>query len=629
MPYYITNSPIGCDGWATVKDDGEIIGCHTNKDAAIAQMVAVSIAEGIEPGGERALPDNYRPSLSEDVPQGRACGNCAFYDETNTQEQEGALVAWCHRWDDYVRGDFYCNAWQEAEEPEEEPEEEIEDDESAREVRQVDLSPPEYMRDAARRGLELYADGEGGDGLQPATVRDAREMAAGRVSEPKWRRIGPWIARHIDDLDAVTAERPVTPGLVAHLLWGSGPTKSDAERAQRYAEGVVERLDAEQERADAPAPKKDQITGSDENEPGSAAGKAGNIELDEATETALQNKATTHNEKMSEENEPEWTRVRVGALKSVYRRGAGAYSTSHRPGIGRAQWAMARVNAFLYLARTGAPENASYVGDNDLLHPDHPKYAKAGSRAAMPVIQVKEQGMSKIDVSEVETRQWVQEFELRQMPNGKTRFTGYAAVFNSDSEPLPFIERIMPGAFDKTLRSRNNVKMYLNHDSTLVLASTRAKTLKLSTDQKGLYTETELPDTSYARDLAVMMERGDVDSMSFGFSVPRNGDRWSEDGATRELREVRLHEVSVVTGFPAYRATSATIRSIDLLAEKTGADANKLAHALTMLENGKELNDDDAALLSEAVTKLRATPAETPASVSVALKHLELMKHQF
>jgi HK97 family phage prohead protease len=489
VPYYITNRPIGCDGWATVKEDGEIIGCHANKDAAIAQMVAVSISEGIEPGGERALPDNYRPSLSEDVPDGRACGNCAFYDETNTQEQEGALVAWCHRWDEYVRGDFYCNAWQEAEESEEE-----EDEESARELRQVDLSPPEYMRDAARRGLQLYADGEGGDGLQPATVRDAREMAAGRVSESKWRRIGPWIARHIDDLDAVTADQPITPGLVAHLLWGSGPTKSDARRAQEYAENVVMRLDEEQQ-------------------------------------------------------------------------------------------------------------------DRSL---------KVADRAEPSAI-----------VEGVETRQWVQEFELRQMPNGKTRFTGYAAVFNSDSEPLPFIERIMPGAFDKTLRSRNNVKMYLNHDSTLVLASTRAKTLKLSTDQKGLYTETELPDTSYARDLAVMMERGDVDSMSFGFSVPRNGDRWSEDGATRELREVRLHEVSVVTGFPAYRATSATIRSIDLLAEKTGADANKLAHALTMLENGKELNDDDAALLSEAVTKLRTTPPETPASVSIALKHLELLKHQF
>lgn len=489
MPYYITNNPIGCNGWATVKEDGEIIGCHTNKDAAIAQMVAVSIAEDIEPGGERALPDNYRPSLTEDVPEGRACGNCAFYDETNTQGEGDEIKAWCHRWDDYVRGDFYCNAWQ----PHGEEEEHEEEEEDRSEVRQVDLSPPEYMRDAARRGLQLYADGEGGAGLQPSTVREAREMAAGRVSEAKWRKIGPWIARHIDDLDAVDSETPVTPGLVAHLLWGSGPSKSDAQRAQGYAENIVNRLNEEQDRS----------------------------------------------WKVSERAEPS----------------------------------------------------------------------------------------TKVDG--VETRQWSQEFELRQLPNGKTQFRGYAAVFNSDSEPLPFIERIMPGAFDKTLRSRNNVKMYLNHDSTLVLASTRAKTLKLSTDQKGLYTETELPDTSYARDLAVMMERGDVDSMSFGFSVPRNGDRWSEDGATRELREVRLHEVSVVTGFPAYRATSATIRSLDVLAEKTGADADRLAHALTMLENGKELNDDDAALLSEAVTKLRTTPVAPPASVSVALKHLELLKHQF
>ena len=55
MPYYIKTGVIGCDGWATIKEDGEIMGCHTSKDAAIAQMVAVSLAEGIEPGGERML----------------------------------------------------------------------------------------------------------------------------------------------------------------------------------------------------------------------------------------------------------------------------------------------------------------------------------------------------------------------------------------------------------------------------------------------------------------------------------------------------------------------------------------------------------------------------------------------
>lgn len=133
---------------------------------------------------------------------------------------------------------------------------------------------------------------------------------------------------------------------------------------------------ANQDRAEAqPAPKKDQIKGSDKNEPGSASGKGGDISINAATETALQTKADEHNEAMSKADRPNWTRVRVGALKSVYRRGSGAYSTSFRPGIGRAQWSMARVNAFLVLARTGRPKNPKYVGDNDLLHGDHPRYS--------------------------------------------------------------------------------------------------------------------------------------------------------------------------------------------------------------------------------------------------------------
>ena len=56
MPYYIKQGAIGCDGWATIKEDGEVIGCHQSKADAIAQMVAISLAEDMEPGGERALP---------------------------------------------------------------------------------------------------------------------------------------------------------------------------------------------------------------------------------------------------------------------------------------------------------------------------------------------------------------------------------------------------------------------------------------------------------------------------------------------------------------------------------------------------------------------------------------------
>ena len=133
---------------------------------------------------------------------------------------------------------------------------------------------------------------------------------------------------------------------------------------------------------DPPAPMSDQITGSDENEPGSASGKLGDITLSEATEKGLQTKSDDHNDAMTDADRPSWTRVRVDALRAVYRRGSGAYSVSHRPGTTREQWSMARVNAFLYLARTGAPENAAYVGDNDLLNPDHPRYSEDKSRAA-------------------------------------------------------------------------------------------------------------------------------------------------------------------------------------------------------------------------------------------------------
>jgi len=127
----------------------------------------------------------------------------------------------------------------------------------------------------------------------------------------------------------------------------------------------------------APAPKKDQIVGSDENKPGSAAGKKGDIEISATTEKALQNKVDDHNDKMTKADKPAWTKVTLGALKSVYRRGAGAYSVSHRPGTTRNQWAMARVNAFLYLSRVGRPENPKYKTDFDLLKTDHPKYSEA------------------------------------------------------------------------------------------------------------------------------------------------------------------------------------------------------------------------------------------------------------
>ena len=130
--------------------------------------------------------------------------------------------------------------------------------------------------------------------------------------------------------------------------------------------------------AATPAPAKDQIFGSERNPKGSArsVSSASNIEMTTAVEESLKNKVRQHNEKMRAAGKPDHAMASLRALKSVYRRGAGAFSISHRPGKTRGQWAMARVNAFLYLLEKGNPRNVRYVTDNDLLPTGHPKSTK-------------------------------------------------------------------------------------------------------------------------------------------------------------------------------------------------------------------------------------------------------------
>lgn len=120
-----------------------------------------------------------------------------------------------------------------------------------------------------------------------------------------------------------------------------------------------------------PAPKKDQRTGSDKNAKGSAAtGKS--VEFTAAIVKALEKKVADHNEKA-----PNGRKVTLAKLKAVYRRGAGAFSSSHRPDQNRNSWAMARVNAFLHLVKSGNPKNSKYTTDNDLLPKMHPRSNEA------------------------------------------------------------------------------------------------------------------------------------------------------------------------------------------------------------------------------------------------------------
>ena len=580
MPYFISQDT-DCPDWAVVKEDGVVITCQPTKQDAIDQMVALSIAEEIEPGGElraepdelsvgdfvrwgsgenvaqgritrivrdgeinvpdssftitgtpddpaaliriyregedgwnatdtlvghkfstlnkipelrattRELPDNYRPALAEDVPEGRACGNCFFFNEE--RQNEDGTKAWCERWDDFVDGGYYCNAW-EPDESDDDP-----DDDYMGEIRAINQDAPAYMRAAARRGLEYYEQGLAGDGVTDGTIREARAMAEGTVSDDKWIRIAAWIARHLVDLDSPDAnpnsDNYPSAGVVAHLLWGSGPSKRAAQRTKDYADSVVARIRAEET-------------------------------------TRMTNK-----------------------------------------------------NKWLDVARAIA------------LKIDGPQ------------------------TKEPEVRVNTTDFEVRAEGDGMS-FTGYASVFNSPSEDLGgFIEYVAPGAFRRSLQSRNEVKLLWNHDAGEPLASLRGGTMQLVEDERGLKVTAQLPNTTRGRDVAELLRTKVIDSMSFGFNVIK--DSWSPDGKTRTLESVRLFEASIVS-FAAYPATTATVRSTD-----QAIDPDKLADALLRLESGDELDETQASLITDVVSKLKAQPESEEVVIDNGLELLDIKKKQF
>ena len=145
--------------------------------------------------------------------------------------------------------------------------------------------------------------------------------------------------------------------------------------------------------------------------------------------------------------------------------------------------------------------------------------------------------------------------ELRRTAN-KSTLVGHAAVFGSKSEDLGgFHEIILPGAFTRSLSEGRDIYALADHDSSKRLARTKNDTLRVHEDSHGLRVEIDLPDTQIGKQIAEEVRTGLLDAMSFGFSV--NKDSWKDDadGTLRELIDVDLFEVSVVS-FPAYQATA-------------------------------------------------------------------------
>lgn len=152
--------------------------------------------------------------------------------------------------------------------------------------------------------------------------------------------------------------------------------------------------------------------------------------------------------------------------------------------------------------------------------------------------------------------------ETRVAPEMKIsgrKLEGYAALFHSEAKIADFREIIAPGAFTRTLRDNKDIVALQDHDAKRLLGRTSSGTLKLTEDARGLSFSIDVPDTAAGRDVLALAERGDIGGMSFGFRVPKDGERW--DGNKRTLSTIDLVEVSVVSAFPAYSGTSCMARS--------------------------------------------------------------------
>ncbi len=147
----------------------------------------------------------------------------------------------------------------------------------------------------------------------------------------------------------------------------------------------------------------------------------------------------------------------------------------------------------------------------------------------------------------------------------KPKIIGYSALFNVETILGNYIEVIRPGAFTRALTEKQDVRALKNHDPNLILGRTKNGTLTLIEDDKGLRIEIDPADTQTGRDMVEEIRRKDIDQMSFAFSIPEGGDKWtSENDITRrELLDVNLFDISPVT-YPAYEKTVVGVRSDEI-----------------------------------------------------------------
>lgn len=210
---------------------------------------------------------------------------------------------------------------------------------------------------------------------------------------------------------------------------------------------------------------------------------------------------------------------------------------------------------------------------------------------------------------DIERRVVVGPVELRASADGKKKkLVGMAAVYGSRSGDLGgFIEVIHPGAFTRALKEGQDILARAEHDTRLLLGRRSSGTLRVEETSEGLAYEIDLPDTQAGRDVATLVERGDIKGSSFAFKIPdpQKGQRWSatEDGfPLRELLDLDLFDVAP-TANPAYPETSVSARALEQAKEmRMDKEQKQAAEALFQRAFGR--------VLARATTEQRAQSFE-------------------
>jgi HK97 family phage prohead protease len=194
--------------------------------------------------------------------------------------------------------------------------------------------------------------------------------------------------------------------------------------------------------------------------------------------------------------------------------------------------------------------------------------------------------------------------ELRAVDSTGMEFEGYAALWDSPSADGTVPEVVKSTAFNRSLsavdRGEWDVRAYQDHDPKLLLGTTKSGTLSLRADAKGLLAKIKLnPEISFHRDLAAIVKSmGNSLGMSFGFwNTAAN--KVNDDGV-RELRDVKLVEVSALTGLAPYYPGTVSLVSVRGLAAKAGVDTDELRDAVAALLAG-EASQGHAAILASAI----------------------------